>query len=241
MPVSKPYNHIYRHGSNLVNAAFYDLYECPEIQNHISSYEILKRDLRRIFEYVEPVEANVGVFSHRLFELLVRACTDVESLCRLVFSKNGIALGRKANIIRFSDLEGPMQLSDFVVYSRVASSLPDWRPFEFFRESARKKRSPPWYQAYNAAKHNRVGAFFDASLANVLGAVGGVYVLLAAQVGPFFDTKPVPASGGVRPTRMMIVHRAIPEWSEDERYEYSWSELKAVSEPFQNHHIPERP
>ena len=111
MPLSKPYPHIYRHGSARVIAPYYEAHKTDIGINCLASDEILEKDLKLIFEYVEPSEENLGVFSHRTFELLIRACMEVESLCKLVFSKNQVTLPPNANMIRYSDLEGAMKLS----------------------------------------------------------------------------------------------------------------------------------
>jgi uncharacterized protein YlaN (UPF0358 family) len=240
MPVTKPYPHIYRHGPDRVNMPFFGLYREPQIQHHFAAFEVIKRDLARVLEFVEPTVENLKVYSHRLFELLLRACTEVESLSRLVFAKNGVILGRDGNIIRFSDLEGPMRLSEYIVCS-PETTLPDWRPFESFCSTTRNERSPAWYQGYNAAKHDRAGGFAQASLENVLGAVGGVYIMLAAQVGPYFDTNPRLANPGIRPSSRLITHRVLPVWDETEKYDFNWSTLKQSPEPYHNHLIPARP
>lgn len=240
MPVTKPYPHIYRHGSGAVNAPFFLLYSSAEIQHFLASYEVLKQDLRRVFEYVEPYSSNLGTFSHRLFELLLRASTEVESLCRLVFAKNGVKLRREANILRFSDLEGPMKLSEYTMYC-PEYRLPDWVPFSSFRATKRSDRSPGWYRAYNAVKHDRGMSFERASLESVLHAASAVYVLLVAQIGPYFDSRPQPAIAGIRPIHGIIRYRQLPKWNDDERYEFNWSALSKTAQPYEYHPIPERP
>jgi hypothetical protein len=184
MPLSKPFPHMRRPGAI---EPFRYLQTDSRMRNFFASYEILKRDLRRVLEFVEPHPKNLMAFSHRIFELLLRAATEVEAICRLIFESNKVSLGRDANILRFSDLDEPMQLSFYKVI-HAEFDLPHMRPFAAFSDPDRSKRSPAWYRAYNSAKHNRGDQFEMANLENALTAIAGVYVLLVAQVGPMFDT-----------------------------------------------------
>ena len=49
---------------------------------YLAAFELLQADFRRLGEYVELNDANLSTFSHRLYELLVRTCTEFESLCK---------------------------------------------------------------------------------------------------------------------------------------------------------------
>jgi hypothetical protein len=242
MPLTKPYPHIYRHGPEKVITPFYELRSSSEIQHFLASYEILKRDLRRVFEFVEPNAWNNATFSHRIFELLLRACTEVEALCRLVFSKNHVTIERNANMIRFSDLEGPMRLSQYDI-SCVDIDHPAIKPFESFANPKRDCRSPPWYRAYNDAKHNRLENFSEASLENLIQGMSAVFTLLIAQVGPFFDDRLQIWHGGAgfRAVHDLFCQQVLPNWSVDEQYDFDWNQLKSDSQPFQHHAIPQRP
>ena len=51
------------------------------------SFELLSRDYKEILEYVHPDHLNLDVHSHRIFGLLLRACTDFESLCKAAAKK----------------------------------------------------------------------------------------------------------------------------------------------------------
>ena len=52
---------------------------------YLAAFELLQADFRRLGEYVELNDANLSTFSHRLYELLVRTCTEFESLCKELF------------------------------------------------------------------------------------------------------------------------------------------------------------
>jgi hypothetical protein len=213
------------------------------MRNLIASYALLKQDLARIFEFIEPSEKNFDVFSHRIFELLLRACTEVEAICKLIFEANGIVLDqRDTNMIRYSDLEGAMRLSEISVECTVVRHHP-FTPFESFRHPARSERSPTWYRAYNKVKHNRPGEFPAASLRSVIHAVGGVYALLVAQIGPNFDDllKIDPSGPGFLVVPSLFSLERLPAWNQDEIYDFDWELLSKNREPYQKHALAVRP
>ena len=237
MSLNKPYPHIFRPGPPSVISPTNEARKSEIAINHFASYEILKKDLKKVFEYIEPNQRNFKSYSHRTFELLIRACMEVESLCKLVFEKNMVRIPKNANIIRFSDLEGPMRLSKYEIIS-YGFNFPPFKPFEAFSTASRNNRSPVWYKAYNKVKHNRTLYFGHASLENVIYSVGGVYALLVAQFGPGFDYT----------LRSQFINRFVqsmpslfsvnlPEWGDNEKYNFDWNSLKNTNDPFDYHPI----
>jgi hypothetical protein len=120
---------MYRQGTSQALPVCDELRRTPLMPNLIGAYALLKQDLARIFEFVEPYPDNYDVFSHRIFELLLRACTEVEAVCKIMFAANGITLGpRDANMIRYSDLESATRLSEFSIVCTALRDLP-FSPF----------------------------------------------------------------------------------------------------------------
>merc|ERR1712023_303544 len=70
---------------------------------------------------------------------------------------------------------------------RVAFSEMPWldhvSPFRGW-DSEKPTKSLEWYDAYNAAKHDRAQNGHRASLKTVFQSLAGLWVLLAAQYGP---------------------------------------------------------
>ncbi len=230
MPETKPYPVVYRHGPDSVNEPFVEARSSREGVNHLSAYTILKRDLWELFEFVEPCPANQGTFSHRSFELLLRACTEVESNFKTVLRANGHKVD-SLTMRRYSDLDGPMKLSAYEV-SCVGFNLPSFRPFASFADVNPKLRSPVWYRAYNDAKHDRVNNFPSASMENVVQALGGLYVALTAQYGFHFDVYL-----GLRQSTPAVQYDLFgcsrqPTWTDDERYDFDWRKLKTTPNPY---------
>src|SRR5258705_13888251 len=91
--------------------------------SYLASFEILCADFRRLSEYIEPADANLRSYSHRLYELLLRACTDFESACKEELVATGYAkpLG-EMNINDYKTLEGSLNLETFYVGVLI------WRP-----------------------------------------------------------------------------------------------------------------
>ena len=42
----------------------------------IRAFDLLVEDLRKIFSFIEPTDSNKTAYSHRNYELLLRACTE---------------------------------------------------------------------------------------------------------------------------------------------------------------------
>ena len=239
MPVPKPHPRIYRHGYASVNAPFLESRDARDGQDAIGAFQVLKRDLRTLFEYVEPCTDNVGTYSHRTFELLLRAATEVETNCKAIANANGHDW-RDANITRYSDLDGPMRLSSYEVQI-LGTSFPPFTPFDSFTNPDRSQRSPPWYRGYNAAKHDRINSFPAANLQNVVHALGGLFTILTAQFGPMLDSVGITLdpSGISKMAYDMFVHTRQPSWSASEAYEYDWYQLKSSGPAaWMNHPFP---
>lgn len=50
----------------------------------MGSFGLLVEDLQRLLQFVEPSDANLATYSHRSYELILRTCTEWESLCKEV-------------------------------------------------------------------------------------------------------------------------------------------------------------
>jgi hypothetical protein len=143
-----------------------------------TSFDLLRRDLFQVFEYVEPVDGHRSVYSHRLFALLVRACTDFESIAKdLLVAKGSRKAPDKMNVNDYRTLERSLRLET------VEARLHLWYPqplvvFPFRRWSI---ASPPlaWYADYNAVKHNRHREFARANLETVITATAALLTLVA--------------------------------------------------------------
>ena len=57
-------------------------------QHYVGAFLLLQRDLLSLFDYIEPADANLGTYSHRIQQLLMRACVEVEANLTAVLVEN---------------------------------------------------------------------------------------------------------------------------------------------------------
>jgi hypothetical protein len=97
-----------------------------------------------------------------------------------------------------------------------------------------------WYQAYNKSKHDRKIEFRQANLKNLINSVAGLLVLISSQFGTQdFSTGntlisvSVPRYYSTEPAIGGFFHIDFPDdWSEDEKYDFNWEELKNQADRF---------
>ena len=141
------------------------------------AFHLLVEDFLRVCEFVEPVDAHLQVYSHRLYELLLRASTEFESLSREILEAHGLGSRSNLNITDFVAIAPILELQR----QRAIASF--WRPMAAtltpFAHWAPANTSLSWYQGYNAVKHNRNADFSRASLSNVRDAICSVFIIMA--------------------------------------------------------------
>jgi len=113
----------------------------------------LSRRLTDIFQVVDPARAHADVFGHELRQLLILACTEVESAWQSVLRANAYP-GDRWTTRDYVKLLAPMRLDHFAVRLVEAPAYGEIRPFRDW-SAANPTASLPWYGAYNATKHNR--------------------------------------------------------------------------------------
>jgi hypothetical protein len=144
----------------------------------IRGYHALESDLERLFEYVEPDDRNLGAFSTRTYELLLRASTEFEANCKAILTENGYSRAKNLNMIDYSRIEGATHLSRYKLRLTVWARSPrEIQPLEQWSSG----NPLQWYQAYNSVKHNRVADFHQANLKNAVDAVASLFAILFAQ------------------------------------------------------------
>ena len=213
-----------------------DAHYAKDTVHLIRAYQLLESDLMRLLTFIEPADANLLTYSHRLYELLLRACTEFEANARAILAANGYSKKGDWNITDYGKIDLACKLSAFEV------EVPVWRGSHAGRQpfiawKGNPLASLPWYQDYNRVKHARFTDFERATLANVLDAVAGVFIILFAQfnfvvVNPngvisFYTTT---ASGAlVHPNVFFQI--TLPIWDPEEMYDFEWKKLKSTSNP----------
>ncbi len=150
----------------------------PVIRNYQTSFDLFLKDLHEVLEFVEPVEANKFTFSHRIYGLLLRVCTDFESLSKDLLIGAGCTKPPEAmNVLDYRSLEASLYLEE------VEVDFLSWRPSPLRMTPYDKwtVAEPPlsWYKTYNIVKHNRDAQFSRASLDVLIEAGAGLFALIA--------------------------------------------------------------
>lgn len=199
------------------------------------SYKILESDLKILFEYVEPNDDNLVTYSHRTYELLLRAATEFESNCKRILDTNGYTKAGNLNIIDYYKINIATKLSEYNICINIwGPQRKVIMPFHQWQTS----HSLSWYQAYNDAKHDRQTNFRQANINNLINAIAGVYTILYAQFGPY-SFNPYQQINmvedddyGALYSGESIFSIIPPTWTDDEKYDFNWDTLKGQTNPF---------
>ena len=152
---------------------------CKERISLCRAYQIIQKDLVNLFEYIEPCDDNKATYSHRTFELLIRAAIEFEANCKGILKANGYPKKlEKMNITDYAKINEITQLSSYKVILNLWHPQPlEIQPFIEWENG----HSLSCYQSYNQVKHNRDKHFKESSLENTLKAIAGLFCILYAQ------------------------------------------------------------
>jgi len=189
----------------------------------------LMRQLDRICQTVQPTQTTFTAFGHDIRNLLILACTEVESHWRGVLAANGVMRDRFSTN-DYVKLCPAMRLDEYSVSFPSYPWLSPIKPFEGWGTTGKPSQELGWYNAYNAVKHNREAEFERGTLASALAAVSACVVMMVAQFG-------IPAGLGQRSELQAFFNiSATPTWPLSEVYIYPYGEGQtdwaAVSYPF---------
>ncbi|RFB76605.1 hypothetical protein [Methylovirgula sp. 4M-Z18] len=173
----------------------------------------LTRQLDRICQTVHPKDKALETFGHDIRNLLILACTEVETHWRGVLIANGAAqIGDRLKTFDYVKLNGAMKLGDYAVAFPNYPWLPPFKPFAGWGSSGKPTQELEWYDAYNAVKHDRESTFERATLLRVFEAISACAVMIAAQFG-------LPAGlGEGSELRSFFQFIAVPQWLLSEIY-----------------------
>jgi len=207
-------------------------------EHYVRAFLLLLKDLKNLFDYVEPAEKNLGCYSYRIHALLLRACVEVEANCRAILQENGYRKreNRDMNMDDYKKLDTTHRLSFYQV------KIPFWSGKGYLRSPFScwsKNEGLPWYQAYNAIKHDRHDSFESATFEHLLDAICGLLVVLSSQ----FETNDFsPSNGylmlegsddGMKSGIGGFFRVQFPDWPKEMRYDFDWQELENEEDPFQ--------
>ena len=153
--------------------------------DEVRAYYNIVDMLNDLFKVIEPTKKNLTSYGHKIREILILACTEVEYLLKQFLMDNG-RKPQRSFYTTFDYVKAlkPLKLNDYVIKLKMHPSLDSLSPFKnWVDEKGQTTKSLPWYDAYNSVKHDRGGNFESASLEAVINAVGAIHILLEAQYG----------------------------------------------------------
>jgi hypothetical protein len=246
MSISKPYRRIARPFSgtdggwmtNDIDQYFEDTRNIANLAHSVRAMQLLDTEIQRIFDYVEPDDQNLQCFSHELYALFLRACTEFESNAKGVLIANGYNPRKSQwNAQDYCKLNQAMKLNEYVVTvlpwqgaKRIVTPFSGWG----------SGHALTWYQNYNIVKHSRSEKFAYASLENTVLAVTGVLALLFAQFNMYaFDAHHATAHFTLDHSvwshpRSSFALKTPSSWLPEEEYDFNWSQLRKTDNPFDN-------
>ena len=197
-------------------------------EHYLRAFKLIENDLQSIFEYLEPSDECVKAYSHRIHALLMRTCIEIEANFKAILQENKFTSKgeRSFNMNAYRKVDVTHHLSDYKVTLPIWNGLKGvWTPFKPWKASRGLLKPPgiilPWYDAYNASKHDRQGRFKEANFGHLVEAVAGLAVLLSSQ----FKKDSAPVS--------LLLRVWQPEdWKDDEIYEFDWSGLHMRADAF---------
>lgn len=169
--------------------------------SNCKAYQLLEQDLIKTFDYVEPEAQNRGTYSHRYYEIILRAGTEFENVCKQILKENRL-IGKVSKQTTIKDYFLIIKEFELCKYRFSSPLLSDWEdpvlkgsnvsPYIIFggcktysdvKEICKNKDYNHWYQIYNKVKHNRKSNFNLANLENAILSVVGLGILLCSQYG----------------------------------------------------------
>jgi hypothetical protein len=205
MSIKKPFHRNHRKIKDGFNSGYSnwgyimdeDYAENPE--HYTRAYLLILKDLKSLFEYIEPADENLHTYSFRIHELLMRASIETEANFKAIL---------KENIFNPKDKNGRPKpeknwgMKDYQIINKTHHlddyrvKIPIWqgdkntfRPFHEWKSGQRIE----WYNTYNETKHDRLSRFKTATFEAMLNSVAGLIVLLTAQFrDQSFEPGPTP-------------------------------------------------
>ncbi len=240
MALHKPYKRIFRpmiagDSDDYVTDVDY----ANDRHSFVHSFYLIEKDLKELFDFISPNNTNSNTFSHRIYELFFRSCTEFENNARSILSSNGyVSTGSNMNISNdFFKINQPLKLNEYEIKVNMWEHVPlILTPFSPWNSQTYVPLT--WYANYNAVKHNRTTNFQLANLVNLMNSVAGLLIVLFAQYEyfsftPYTHLPLVDPPSGFCSVVGSIFEIKPPNWSDEDKYDFDWNTLKNSNSPFE--------
>ncbi len=143
----------------------------------------LHAELSRVYRYIEPSgQENLNAYGLEVRQLLILACTEVESLWKGALEENGVSVLR-LDTSTYVKLKDPLRLSEYTLSLPLYPGVDPVSPFREW-DGDKPTQSLRWYDAYNAVKHHGEKNLARATVLHATEAVVAAVILVQAQFGP---------------------------------------------------------
>ena len=140
--------------------------------------------LENIFQIVSPDIANLEIYGHEIYNLLLLACTEFESQCKGLLRAHSYVFGAKPSTADYVKLCKPLRLDQYTFELAAYPARVSYQPFAQW-DTALPTRSIVWYDIYNQVKHDREVNFPLGTLFHAIEAVAACAALVESQFGVF--------------------------------------------------------
>lgn len=200
-----------------------------EMRSLVTTARLIIHDLYTLFNYIEPADDNLKTFSHRIYELLLRATTEVESNFKGILKANNYPNHDNLNIRNdYFKLAPVLKLSEYRIVFKRWNSNKEFKPFEVWNTNIYNPLT--WYQSYNRVKHNRYNYFNEANLENLMNAIAGLLCLLHAQIGEEMAIACFEGMSTIQDNQNQVKTESFdiyaPSFSDADQYEFVWDNIK---------------
>ncbi len=166
---------------HLIGEDFYPSNE-KEYLSRLNQLELLTNELSEIFKTVEPTSQNMKCYGHKIRNLIILACTEVDDMCKSILNSN---IYIRKTIYTTKDhikIKDVLKLNEYKIKLRKYPDIEISTPYLHW-DHEEPTKSLVWYAAYNSIKHDRINSYNLATLRSAIDSVFAVTVLLIAQYG----------------------------------------------------------
>lgn len=150
-----------------------------------NTLRLLVNELDNLLLYVEPSEHGLECYSHKIRELLIISCTEVENQWHSLLEKAKCKpiRGQMYTTNDYIKLLKKAYLNEYSVVLRNNLYFKEICPFEKW-DVNNPTKSLEWYDAYNKTKHNRDANFSSSKLKYVIESIAANIVLYSVRFSP---------------------------------------------------------
>lgn len=153
------------------------MYHTNKLEKIQDYYLDMEREFSEFVQIVPYIGNPWNIHSPRLYGILHHACTQVESLSKLICDVLGLNLSSDSFYTYYKKINEDGLLSSFkIVLERTGDLV---QPFKYKNALSLdgKHMQHPWWVAYNRSKHGYPEGMIHSTLGHVINSIGAAYIL----------------------------------------------------------------